>query len=279
MYARDRHEALREELIEDGKVFRSSQSSVSMYAVRVSRRHLATNDHGSTLAAYLRKIAKLPRLTIEQEWELGTRIQCDQDQASRARLVEANLFFVVSYAKRYRGLGVSFLDLINHGNLDLIEEACCFDPSRKVKFITYAVWWIRELMMQVLADQTRAFSFPPKLFSALHAGAEEMSPSERIVRDGRGSEVGDTLIQDPAPSVDEAMIRQADVDELAAALMELDGKEREIMRLRFGVEDDEPRTLQEIGERLHLSRERVRQLESRAKDKLRRSARLRSHLN
>lgn len=250
-----------------------------MYAVRVSRRHLATNDDGSTLAAYLREIAKLPLLTAEQERELGARIQRDQDHASRTRLVEANLRFVVSYAKRYRGLGVSFLDLIHQGNLGLIEAARRFDPSRNVKFITYAVWWIRESMMHVLADETRAFSFPPKLFSTLHTGAEDVSLSQPIARDGRGPEFGDTLAQDAGSSVDEEMIRQADVDELAAALMELDGKERTIMRLRFGLEDDEPRTLQEIGERLHLSRERVRQIEARAKEKLRRSARLRSHLN
>lgn len=245
----------------------------------MSRRHAAINDDGSTLAAYLREIAKLPRLNVEQERELGCRIQRDRDAASVTRLVEANLLFVVSYAKRYRGFGVSLLDLIHEGNLGLIEAARRFDPSRNVKFITYAVWWIRESMMRVLSDQTRAFSFPPKLFATLSRGAEDVSLSEPLGKEGRGRELADTLAQDDVPAVDAEMIRQADLDELAAALLDLDGKEREVVGLRFGLADDEPRTLQEIGERMHLSRERVRQIESRAKDKLRRSAKLRSHLN
>lgn len=244
----------------------------------MSRRH-ATNDDGSTLAAYLREIAKLPRLNVEQERELGRRIQRDRDDASITRLVEGNLLFVVSYAKRYRGFGVSLLDLIHEGNLGLIEAARRFDPSRNVKFITYAVWWIRESLMHLLADQTRAFSFPPKLFATLSRGTEDVSLSEPLGKEGRGRELADTLAQDDVPAVDAEMIRRADLDELAAALLDLDGKEQEVVGLRFGLADDEPRTLQEIGERMHLSRERVRQIESRAKDKLRRSAKLRSHLN
>jgi RNA polymerase sigma factor (sigma-70 family) len=147
-----------------------------------------------------------------------------------------------------------------------------------VKFITYAVWWIRESLMHALSDQTRAFSFPPKLFSLLGTGAADVSLNDPVTTDG-SRQVADTLVQEQVPPIDEEMIHQADLDELASALCELDGKEREIVRLRFGLEDDEPRTLQEIGDRLHLSRERVRQIESRAKDKLRRSEKLRSHLN
>lgn len=243
----------------------------------MSRRHAASGEDVSTLAAYLREIAKLPRLTVDEERELGARIQHDHDQAAISRMVESNLRFVVSFAKRYRGLGVSFLDLIHEGNLGLIEAAKRFDPTRNVKFITYAVWWIRESMMHALSDQTRAFSFPPKLFAVLGTGADDVSLNDPVTADG-SRHVADTLAQDQAPIEDE-MIHQADIDELTSALGELDGKEREIVRLRFGLEDDEPRTLQEIGDRLHLSRERVRQIESRAKDKLRRSAKLRSHLN
>src|SRR5262249_30080354 len=120
-----------------------------LYAVPVSR----GEDDASTLTAYLREIAKLPRLTVDEERALGFRIQRERDDAALTRLVESNLRFVVSYAKRYRGLGVSFLDLIHEGNLGLIEAARRFDPSRNVKFITYAVWWVREAMMHVLADQ------------------------------------------------------------------------------------------------------------------------------
>jgi RNA polymerase primary sigma factor len=244
----------------------------------VSRRHAASGDDASTLAAYLREIGKLPRLTVDEERELGARIRRERDEAAISRLVESNLRFVVSYAKRYRGLGVSFLDLIHEGNLGLIEAAKRFDPTRKVKFITYAVWWIREAMMHVLSEQTRAFSFPPKLFFVLGTGADDVSLNEPVTPDG-SRRFGDTLLQEQVPPVEQEMIRQADLDQLAAALSDLDGKEREVVRLRFGLEDDEPRTLQEIGDRMRLSRERVRQIESRAKEKLRRSARLRSHLN
>ncbi|MBI3403409.1 MAG: RNA polymerase sigma factor RpoD/SigA [Acidobacteria bacterium] len=249
----------------------------------MSRRFVASEDEASALAAYLREIAKLPRLTVEEERALGQRIQQHRDEAAITRLVEANLRFVVSYAKRYRGHGVSFLDLIHEGNLGLMEAARRFDPSRNVKFITYGVWWVREAMMHVLADQTRAFCFPPKLFAALHHGGEDISLSEPVARDaeqrGGTREFGDLLPQDGVPAVEDALIHQSDLDGLAAALLDLDGKEREVVRLRFGLEDDEPRTLQEIGDRLHLSRERIRQIESRAKEKLRRSAKIHSHLN
>jgi RNA polymerase primary sigma factor len=244
----------------------------------VSRRHAASGDDASTLAAYLREIGKLPRLTVDEERELGARIQRERDEAAISRLVESNLRFVVSYAKRYRGLGVSFLDLIHEGNLGLIEAAKRFDPSRNVKFITYAVWWIREAMMHVLSEQTRAFSFPQKLFSVLGTASDDVSLNEPVTPGG-SRQFGDTLPQEQVPPVEQEMIHQADLDELAAALSDLDGKEREVVRLRFGLEDDEPRTLREIGDRMRLSRERVRQIESRAKEKLRRSARLRSHLN
>jgi len=249
------------------------------YTARVPKRYAASDD-ASALAAYLREISKLPRLTIEQERDLGARIRTDGDEFAVTRLVEANLRFVVSYAKRYRGLGVSFLDLIHEGNLGLIEAARRFDPSRNVKFITYAVWWVREAMMHVLAEQTRAFSFPPKLFATLHSGAEDVSLSDPVKRpDGRARELGDVLAQDAVPPVEDEMIHQSDLEELADALHDLDGRELEVVRLRFGLEDDEPHTLQEIGDRMHLTRERVRQIEARAKDKLRRSAKLRSHLN
>src|SRR5437899_165363 len=136
--------------------------------------------------ACLREIAKLPRLTVDEERALGGRIRADGDQAALARLVEANLRFVVSYAKRYRGFGVAFLDLIHEGNLGLIEAARRFDPARNVKFITYAVWWVREAMMHVLADQTRAFSFPPKLFASLHNATEDVSLNDPVRRSDGG---------------------------------------------------------------------------------------------
>jgi RNA polymerase primary sigma factor len=256
--------------------------------VRVPKRFAASDGEGGTLSAYLRAIAKLPRLTVDEERALGYRIHVGRDEAAITRLVEANLRFVVSYAKRYRGLGVGFLDLIHEGNLGLIHAARRFDPTRNVKFISYAVWWVRESMGRVLADQTRAFSFPPKLFSLLYrvpGGGADRSLSEPVGSgrfgpgDGPSREFGDLLEQDDAVPIEQDLIRRADLDELTAALDDLNGRELEVVRLRFGLDDDHPRTLQEIGDRLHVSRERVRQIEARAKEKLRRSARLRSHLN
>src|SRR5262245_61113768 len=151
----------------------------------VSRRHAASDDDTRALSAYLREIGKLPRLSADEERALGHRIHDERDEEAITRLVEANLRFVVSYAKRYRGLGVSFLDLIHEGNLGLIEAARRFDPSRNVKFITYAVWWVRESLMHVLSDQTRAFSFLPKLFSALHNAPEDVSLNQPPGAGGR----------------------------------------------------------------------------------------------
>ena len=273
------------------------------------------------LQAYLRAIARLPRLTAEEERALARRIR-QGDQDALRQLVEGNLRFVVSYAKRYRGIGVPFVDLIHEGNLGLMEAARRFDPSRNVKFITYAVWWVRQSIMHALSGQTRAFTLPQKLSgvaarfgrqvaqlteqlerapttSEIAAGlamseedvdalrllaSSDVSLSEHVGRgDAEGLELGDLLEQASEPAIDDALIHQAGVDRVRQALAELEDKEREVMTLRFGLDrDGEPRTLQEVGDTLGLSRERIRQIEARAKDKLRRSKRageLRSYLN
>jgi RNA polymerase primary sigma factor len=244
----------------------------------VPRRHAASGDDIVTLAAYLREIAKVPLLTPAEERELGARIQGDRDEAALARLVESNLRFVVSCARRYRRPGVPLIDLIHEGNLGLMEAARRFNPARNVKFITYAVWWVREAMAHALADQVRAFSFPPKLLPRLGSRTGDLSLDE-AVEAGGGRPLAETLTQDRVPPIDVALIRRSDLADLDSALRELDGREQKVVRLRFGLDDDRPRTLREIGDRLHLSRERVRQIESRAKDKLRQSAKLRSRLN
>jgi RNA polymerase primary sigma factor len=286
------------------------------------RREAGEDAQADALRAYLRAIGRLPRLTAEQEQELGRAVQRDHDEEALRRLVEGNLRFVVSYAKRYRGLGVSFLDLIHEGNLGLMEAARRFDPERNVKFITYAVWWIRQALTHALSTQTRAFSLPQKVSGAaarltrevaelteqlertptsseiaadadmseaevaalMRFGARDVSLSDRmgVADDESGPEIGD-LIESPSPPIEEDLVRQSMVDRVRAVLGELDDKEREIVELRFGLDrDGEMRTLQEIGEALHLSRERIRQIEARAKEKLRRSKRaneLRSYLN
>ena len=126
----------------------------------MSKRHADANSDASTLAAYLRQIAKVPLLTVDEERSLGLRIQGDRDEAAVSKLVESNLRFVVSYARRYRGCGVSILDLIHEGNLGLIEAARRFDPSRNVKFISYAVWWIRQALHSAVQRQGRTVQVP-----------------------------------------------------------------------------------------------------------------------
>jgi RNA polymerase primary sigma factor len=279
----------------------------------------AGND---ALQAYLRAIARLPRITAERERELGRRIQGHNDQAAFRELVESNLRFVVSYTKRYRGLGVPFLDLIHEGNLGLMEAARRYDPDRNVKFITYAVWWVRQAVTHALSGQTRAFTLPQKLSGVaarftrevtdltehLHRAptAQEIADDldisagevEALIRIGDrdvslsehlghgeddGPELGELLPQVSVPPAEEQLIHRRLHARVHDALGELDEKEREVIELRFGLDrDGEARTLQEVGDLLKLSRERIRQIESRAKEKLRRSKRageLRSYLN
>jgi len=282
---------------------------------RSERRGPATSE---SLKKYLKEIAKFPRITVEEERELGARI-AKGDRQALLKLVEANLRFVVSYAKRYRGCGLSFLDLINEGNIGLIEAAKRFDPGRNVKFITYAVWWIRQSVIHALSEGSGAFRLPQKQANLLYRiGKTQASmtlelsrlPSntelaERlaipledinnlllvsdenislsaIIDEEHDFRLSDKLEQSVIPAADLVLVRQAMKNQMRAALTELDEKEGRIIRLRFGLDGDDPKTLKEIGEMLNLSRERIRQIEVQALDKLRRSARcqtLRGYLN
>jgi RNA polymerase primary sigma factor len=272
---------------------------------------------GDSLNAYIREISKYQPLHADDEKVLGRLIQKGDEEALK-RLVEANLRFVVSYAKRYRGLGLSFLDLIHEGSLGLIEAAKRFDPERNVKFISYAVWWVRQAIFHALSEHSRVFRLPQKMSgqvsriegvrdllaselerpptpeevaerasmsikevqALLMATGDDVSLSSAI---GDGTtEFGDTLEQDTIPSAEIELIRSSFNEQIAVLVGELEEKEREVIRMRFGLDGEEPRTLQEIGEALGLSRERIRQIEAKAKEKLRRSRRaqsLRGHLN
>jgi RNA polymerase primary sigma factor len=287
----------------------------------MARRPDLQEDHA--LRAYLRAIARTPRLTPEEEVALARRLtENPDDQDALRRLVEGNLRFVVHYAKRYRGFGVPFLDLIHEANLGLMEAARRFDPDRNVKFITYAVWWVRQAILHALSEQSRAFSLPQKVSGAAlkfrrevdklaqtldrspsdeeiartlqiseqevetlrQLGANDVSLSDLLAGDAEnGLELGETIEQVLVPPAEEEVMRRHLSRQLNAALAELEDKEREVVRLRFGLtRDGEAQTLQEIGRKLRLSRERIRQIESRAKDKLRHSKRaagLRSYLN
>src|SRR2546426_5769756 len=268
--------------------------------LRVARR----DEDSGTLGAYLREIAKLPRLTVEEERALGARIQEDRNEDALQRLVEANLRFVVSYAKRYRGLGLSFLDLIHEGTLGLIEAGKRFDAERNVKFISYAVWWVRQSIFHALSEHTRVFRLPQKLSGQiskignarqqltselnrsptneevaektslslqeveelLKVAGDDLSLSSTVGEDGT-LELGDTLEQETIPSVELELMKSSFEEQIRRAMLEeLDEKEQGVIKMRFGLDGEEPRTLQEIGEEMGLSRERIRQIESKAKE-------------
>ena len=263
---------------------------------------------GDSLNAYIREISRFKPLSPDEEKELGRRIQRGDHKALQ-RLVESNLRFVVSYAKRYRGLGLSFLDLIHEGTLGLIEAAKRFDPNRNVKFISYAVWWVRQAIFHALSEHTRVFRLPQKLSGQiskvgnarqrlatelkrsptneevaektsltleevedlLKVAGDNLSLSTAVGDEGN-LELGDTLEQDTIPSVELELIKSSFEEQVRRAMLEeLDEKERGVIQMRFGLDGEDPRTLQEIGEALGLSRERIRQIESKAKEKLRRS--------
>jgi len=260
-----------------------------------------------TLRLYLKDLNRFRQLTADEEKELGHRLRGGDQEAFR-RLIESNLRFVVAMAKKYAKSGYPLHELINEGNLGLIEAASRFDPDRGVRFITYASWWIRQAMLSAIARHGQSVSIPPKLKheqyrfdSRLAALTQELGhrPSveeiakqfEMTEQDVRGwlegiptevslnAPIGDsdeTHLADMIPDrtaipVDDALIDRSFREQLSGMLEQLDEKERHIIDHRFGLGDEEPQTLAEIGADLNLSRERIRQLEERALNKLRHS--------
>ncbi|HEV8336032.1 MAG TPA: RNA polymerase sigma factor RpoD/SigA [Candidatus Polarisedimenticolia bacterium] len=271
-----------------------------------------------TLKKYLQEISRLERITPDEEKVLGDLIQGGDRQALQ-RLVEANLRFVVSFAKKYRGCGLSFLDLINEGNIGLIEAAKRFNPKKNVKFITYAVWWVRQAIIHALSDHSGAFRLPQKQANLLYRIGKTISqltlelerhpsPDEiarkldiqveevtnllqvadenvslsTVIDEEHDFHLSDKLEQEQIPSADDTLLRDSLRTHLSACLDELDPKEEKVLRLRFGLDEEEPKTLKEIGEMMGLSRERIRQIEAQALEKLNRSQKcqqLRGYLN
>lgn len=278
------------------------------------RHQPADRSTTDNLKLYLNEIARIPPLTHEEEMELGRRAQEGDEEAIR-KLVEANLRFVVAYAKKYRNMNVNFMDLINAGNLGLIEAARRFKPEKNLRFITYAVWWIRQAIFSSLSSQSRAFSVPQRIANILHrigqssrrlthelsrepshaelATSLDMSDEEidhLLNLDSKGISLTqqvneedtrelESLIEVPqVDPVEHSMIRESMIEQIGEVLQELDPREREVISLRFGLDGGEARTLKEVGDQLNISRERVRQIEAKAKQKLRHSHKFKSLL-
>jgi RNA polymerase primary sigma factor len=271
-----------------------------------------------SLGVYLREIAAFPQLTREEERGVALEARQGSEDAFR-RLIEANLRFVVSMAKKYARSGYPIHELINEGNLGLIEAARRFDPERDVRFITYASWWVRQAILAAIAHFGQVFSVPPKLKHELYRFqtgvsrltqelgrrpsveeiSEELDMTETGVRrmmDAVPSEVSlsaplgedsdyqlEDLIADPNIAFqDKALMAESFERQLSELMDELDEKERAVIEGRFGLKDDTPKTLADMGDRMNLSRERIRQIQQRALEKLRRSRRarqLRGYLN
>jgi RNA polymerase primary sigma factor len=269
-----------------------------------------TNRESQSLDKYLQEIGKVELLTPDEEVELARRIK-QGDQAALEKLTKANLRFVVSVAKQYQNQGLSLGDLINEGNLGLIKAAKRFDETRGFKFISYAVWWIRQSILQALAEQSRIVRLPlnrvgalnkiGKAFSKLEQEFErEPSPEEisEVLENMSEDEISDTLkisgrhvsvdapfVQgeenrlldvlenDAEPDPDNTLINESLSKEVERALSTLTQREAEVIRLYFGIGVEHSLTLEEIGEKFDLTRERVRQIKEKAIRRLRHTSR------
>ena len=272
---------------------------------------------GTDVRMYLKEIGTVPLLSAEEEIELAKR-KADGDEIAKERLIEANLRLVVSIAKRYTGRGMSFLDLVQEGNLGLIKGVEKFDYTKGYKLSTYATWWIRQSVTRALADQARTIRVPvhmvetinkmskmqrkltlelgyepsiPELAKALDMSEEKVMEIMQIAREpasletpigeeddsNLGDFVADSNVVTPEQNVESVMLREQ-IDTLLGDLKE---RERQVIVLRFGLEDGHPHTLEEVGKEFNVTRERIRQIEAKALRKLRnpvRSKRIRDFL-
>ncbi len=267
-----------------------------------------TNRESASLDKYLQEIGKEELITVEEEVELAQRIR-KGDRLALEKLTRANLRFVVSVAKQYQNQGLSLPDLINEGNLGLIKAAEKFDETRGFKFISYAVWWIRQSILQALAEQSRivrlplnqvgslnkinkAYSkleqeqervpTPEELADVLELSKEKIADTLRVAGrhvsvdapfvEGEDNNLLDVLVNNDSPIADRILINESLSTEIDRALSTLTDRERDIVKLFFGIGGQEM-TLEEIGERFGLTRERVRQIKEKAIRRLRHASR------
>ena len=276
-----------------------------------------TNRESLSLDKYLQEIGKVDLLTHDDEIELAIRIK-QGDEKALEKLVKANLRFVVSVAKQYQNQGLSLGDLINEGNLGLIKAAKRFDETRGFKFISYAVWWIRQSILQALAEQSRIVRLPlnrvgalnkiGKAYSNLEQEFEREPSAQELAQEldmdiseindalrvsgrhvsmdapfaqGEDNRLLDVLSNEEVPSPDYRLMNESLKKEIERALSTLTDREAEVIKLYFGLNGEHSLTLEEIGEKFNLTRERVRQIKEKAIRRLRhtsRSKNLRAYL-
>ena len=259
---------------------------------------------------YLKEIGRVPLLTADQEIELAQRIEKGDDEA-RHQLCEANLRLVVSIAKRYVGRGMQFLDLIQEGNLGLIKAVSKFDWKKGYKFSTYATWWIRQSITRAIADQARTIRIPvhmvetinklirtskrlmqelgreptpqeiaeemeitPEKVMEIQRIAQEPVSLETPIGEEDDSHLGDFIPDHDVVTPDEAAAYSMLKDQLFEVLETLTEREQKVLKLRFGLEDNRPRTLEEVGRQMDVTRERIRQIEAKAIRKLKHPSRI-----
>lgn len=281
---------------------------------------VATNDNAAMddpVKVYLKEIGRVPLLTPEEEIELAIRI-ADNDEKAKKRLAEANLRLVVSIAKRYVGRGMQFLDLIQEGNLGLIKAVDKFDYTKGFKFSTYATWWIRQAITRAIADQARTIRIPVHMVETINKlvriqrqllqelgreptpeeiGEQMDMTAERVreiqkinqepvsletpIGEEEDSQLGDFIEDHEAVRPDDATGFSMLQEQLQMVLDGLAERERKVIELRFGLKDGHPRTLEEVGREFGVTRERIRQIESKTLAKLRhpsRSSKLKDYL-
>jgi RNA polymerase primary sigma factor len=233
------------------------------------------NATGDALGFYLQELSKAPLLSLEEE-RLCARASCAGDAAARSRLINANLRFVVMVARQYLHRGLPLEDLINEGNIGLMRAAERFDPERGIRFISYAVWWIRQSMARAIQASGRMIRLP----ASAQAGPDGMPPDTVSLESTVGgsedsntllASLEDTSVQRP----EEVMTDNALKRGIDNALHSLSSREAHILSDRFGLEDRSPLSLEEMGKRYRLSRERIRQIEKKALAKLRKTGAMR----